>query len=104
MRQALAPILFDDDDKAAGEALQISPVAPARRSPRAERKAQRKRTDQGEPVHSFQTLLADLATLTKNRIQVKLAGAEKDAGLRVIVCLVGALLGVGAYFASRAFS
>jgi hypothetical protein len=30
--------------------------------------------------------------------------AEKDAGLRVIVCLVGALLGVGAYFASRAFS
>ena len=76
MRQALAPILFDDDDPAAGEALRESPVAPAKRSPRAERKAARKRTERDEPVHSFQTLLADLATITKNRVQVNLPGAE----------------------------
>ncbi len=76
MRQAWAPILFADDDPAAGEALRPSPVAPARRSPRAERKAARKRTEDDEPVHSFQTLLADLATITKNRIQPKLSGAE----------------------------
>lgn len=76
MRQAWAPILFADDDPAAGKALRPSPVAPARRSPRAERKAARKRTDDDEPVHSFQTLLVDLATITKNRIQPKLGGAE----------------------------
>jgi len=76
MRRAWAPILFEDDDPAAGEALRKSPVAPARRSPRAERKAARKRTEQDEPVHSFQTLLADLATITKNRIQPNLPGAE----------------------------
>ena len=34
MRQGLAPLLFDDDDKAAGEAQQASVVAPAQRSPR----------------------------------------------------------------------
>jgi hypothetical protein len=76
MRQGWAPILFDDDDQPAGEALRESPVAPAKRSPRAERKAATKRTDRGEPAHSFQTLLADLATITKNRIQANLPGAE----------------------------
>jgi len=75
MREAWAPILFEDDDPAAGEALRESPVAPAQRSPRAKRKATTKRTEQDEPVHSFQTLLADLATITKNRIQANLPGA-----------------------------
>jgi len=76
MRQTLTPILFDDEDPAAGEALRASPVAPARRSPSAQRKAARKRTERNEPVHSFQTLLSDLATITKNRIQPNLPGAE----------------------------
>ena len=75
MREALAPILFDDDDRAGGEALRDSIVAPARRSPRAAAKAAEKRTPDGHPVHSFQTLLADLATIAKNRIQPKLPGA-----------------------------
>ena len=69
MRQALAPILFDDDDKHTAEALRKSVVAPAQRSDRAQRKALTKRTDQGHPVHSFQTLLEDLATITKNRVR-----------------------------------
>ncbi len=76
MREALTPILFDDEDPAAGEALRTSPVAPAKRSPSAQRKAAGKRTERNEPVHSFQTLLADLATIAKNRIQPNLPGAE----------------------------
>ena len=69
MRQALAPLLFDDDDKAAGEARRASVVAPAQRSPRAQRKTRTQRTDEGLPIHSFQTLLDDLATVTQNRIR-----------------------------------
>ena len=65
MRRALAPLLFDDDDPAAAEAARASPVSPARPSPSARAKAGRKRTPGGLPVHSFQTLLADLATLTR---------------------------------------
>jgi len=76
MRQRLAPVLFDDEDPAAGRALQSSPVAPAQRSPAAKRKAATKRTDDDRPVHSFQTVLADLATITKNRIQPSVPGAE----------------------------
>jgi hypothetical protein len=77
MRQALAPILFDDDDKAAGEARRTSVVAPARRSARAEQKAYTKRTADGAPVHSFQTLLRDLATIVKNRIRLKASPATE---------------------------
>jgi transposase len=76
MRQALAPMLFDDDNKAAAEAQRASVVAPAQPSAKARRKASRQRTDAGEPGHSFQTLLADLATIVKNRIEPKIVGAQ----------------------------
>ncbi len=69
MRQVLAPMLFDDDDKATAEAQRASVVAPAQRAPRARRKAQTQQTDDGSPVHSFQTLLHDLGTITKNQIR-----------------------------------
>lgn len=69
MRQALAPMLFDDHDRAAGAARRASPVAKARPSPAAERKARTKRTDDGLPVHGFRSLLADLATLTRNTVR-----------------------------------
>jgi hypothetical protein len=59
-------VLFDDHDRAAGEALRTSPVAKARPSPAAKRKANTKRTDDSLPVHS---LLADLATLTRNTVR-----------------------------------
>ena len=72
MRRALAPLLFDDQDKAAAEARRASPVAKAVVSKAAEKKARTRVTDpaHGEalPVHSFRTLLADLATLTKNSV------------------------------------
>jgi hypothetical protein len=69
MRQALAPMLFDDHDRTAGEALRSSPVAKAEPSPAAKRKAKKKHTDDGLPVHSFRTLLDDLATLTRNTVR-----------------------------------
>ena len=69
MRQALAPILFDDDDKEAAKAARESIVAKAQRSPKALRKALQKKTEDGSPVHSFQSLLKDLATLTRNTIR-----------------------------------
>ena len=75
LRRDLAPLLYDDDDKATAAAQRPSVVKPAARSPRAQRKAQQQRTDDGWPVHSFRTLLADLATLAKNRIRMKLPGA-----------------------------
>jgi len=79
MRDALAPLLFEDDDKLAGEALRDSIVAPAKRSPRADDKASSKRTERGEPVHSFQTLLADLATIAKNSVQPMAKGEPLPA-------------------------
>jgi transposase len=70
MRQALAPMLFDDDDPQTAEAARKSIVSPAERSPRARRKDCSKRTEDGMPVHSFRTLLKDLATLTRNQVRV----------------------------------
>jgi Transposase DDE domain len=71
MRRALAPMLFDDDDQAAGEAERRSVVAPAPRSPRAKAKALTKRTDEGEPVHSFHSLVRHLRTIVKDHMRLK---------------------------------
>jgi len=71
MRQALAPILFDDHDKAAAQMQRESIVAPAKRSLSAEAKACSKVCQDGTPVHSFRTLLSDLATITKNTVEMK---------------------------------
>jgi transposase len=70
MRQALKPILFDDHDKQAADAARSSVVAKAERSEAAKRKISTKRTDDDLPVHSFQSLLADLATVTRNTMMM----------------------------------
>jgi Transposase DDE domain len=69
MQQALAPMLFIDHDKQAAALQRASPVAAARVSPAARAKAATKRTADGQPVHSFATLLADLANLTRNTVR-----------------------------------
>ncbi len=69
MHDRLAPMLFTDHDKAAAQAARPSPVAPAARSPHALAKASTKHTEGNLPVHSFQTLLRDLATICLNQIQ-----------------------------------
>ena len=68
MRQRLAPMLFDDTDKEAAEALRTSVVAQAQRSQAAVTKQTTGVTEDGLPVHSFRSLLADLATLARNTI------------------------------------
>jgi hypothetical protein len=69
LRRAWAELLFDDHDRPAAAAARPSPVAAAKVSPAAQRKAARKRTDDGRPVHSFRSLLQDLATLTRNLVR-----------------------------------
>ena len=76
MRQRLKPLLFDDDDAAAAEAARPSVVAPAAVSESAREKARSKRTADGLPVHSFRTLLGDLATVAKNRVVPNIPGSE----------------------------
>ena len=68
MRQRLAPMLYDDTDKDAAQAQRTSVVAKAERSPAAVTKQTTGQTEDGLPVHSFRTLLADLATLTRNTL------------------------------------
>jgi transposase len=76
MRQALAPVLFDDHQRDEAAAARSSIVAPAQRSKAARRKAGSKSTEDGLPVLSFQSLLAELATFTRNTMA--LAKAPED--------------------------
>ena len=69
MKQVLAPILFQDNDKPAAAAKRANPVAAAQRSDDALAKAARKHTTEDTPVHSFTSMLADLATVCANHIQ-----------------------------------
>jgi transposase len=69
MNNRLAPMLFTDDDAEAAEAAPTSPVVPARRSEKALKKLHTKRTADDQPVHSFTSLLADLATICLNKIE-----------------------------------
>jgi len=73
MRQRLAPMLYDDADKHAAEAQRSSVVAKAERSPAAVTKQTTGRTEDGLPVHSFRTLLDDLATLTRSTLVTAIA-------------------------------
>lgn len=68
MRKCLAPMLFDDADTDAAEALRESVVARAQRSPAAIAKQTTRLTEDGLPVHGFRSLLADLATVVRNTI------------------------------------
>ena len=70
LRKALAPLLFDDHDKDNARKGHSSPVAPAKVSAAAKAKAASRKTADGRPVHSFRTLLQDLATLTRNAVRL----------------------------------
>jgi hypothetical protein len=70
MRRALAPLLFEDHDRVAGAAARPSPVAAAKVSPAAAAKTASRRTADRQPVHSWRSLLSDLATLTRNTVRL----------------------------------
>ena len=62
LKAAWKPLLFTDEHRP----ISPDPVAKAVRSPAAQLKAQTKRTSTGEPCHSYRSLLAELATQTRN--------------------------------------
>ena len=69
LRQAWAPLLFDDEDLPV-DRRQRDPVAPAQPSTSAKHKKRARVTDQGWPVHSFNTLMAELATRCRHRCRL----------------------------------
>jgi len=80
LRRSLAPLLFQDHDRAnPGE--RASVVAKAEISPAARRKKARRETEDGLPVHSFRTLLAELATASRTRVRVGEHAFDKLAQL-----------------------
>jgi hypothetical protein len=72
LRKAWAPLTYTDEQPPT----RTDPVAPAQRSNTATRKASRHRDQHNQPLHSFQGLLAHLATLTRNDIRY---GHDTDA-------------------------
>lgn len=68
LREAWRPFLFDDE--APGRHENDSPVRPTLRSPGAMAKARTHQTADGMPVHSFQTLLAELGTIARNEVRI----------------------------------
>jgi transposase len=61
MRQALSSLLFDDELLSV-ERKQRDPVAPAKPSSSARKKKSARETEEGLPIHSFVTLMAELGT------------------------------------------
>ena len=68
LRRLLAPLLFEDDDRQGAEAKRSTPVERAMVSDRAKKKSDTKKTPSGLCVHSFSTLMDDLATLSLNEV------------------------------------
>jgi len=77
LRQAWAPLTFTDENRPEP----TNPVAPARRSAAADRKAATKTTHDQLPAHSFTSLLDHLATLTRNHLRI--AGRD-DTGFHLL--------------------
>ena len=72
LRRAWASLLFDDDTLAPARATR-HPVAPATPTPHAQRKKATRRSADGLPLHSFDTLIAELATRCRNTCRLKAA-------------------------------
>ena len=72
LRAAWAPLTFTDEQRPDP----VDPVAPARRSQGADRKAATKTTTDDQPARSFTSLLGHLATLTRNHLRV--AGQDES--------------------------
>ena len=75
MQEAWRPLLFSDEDQNAKATR--DPVAPAKRSKAADRKADTKTLEDGSKAHSFRTLLKLLSSIVKNICRLPKAG--KDA-------------------------
>ena len=74
LREAWRELMFADEDQAAKATR--DPVAPAKRSAAAQRKAARHALDDGTPAHSFSTLLSELSTIVRNTCRTPGAGEQ----------------------------
>lgn len=81
LRRSLAPLLFQDHDRADAAKQRTSVVARAEISQAARQKKSRRRTEEGLPVHSFRTLLAELANADRIRVRVGEHAFDKLAQL-----------------------
>jgi len=70
LRRAWAPILFEDDELERARR-QRDPIRPAAPTASATRKKATHTTPEGLPVHSFETLLAELASRGRNTYRLK---------------------------------
>ena len=77
MKQAWRELLFSDEEQEVKK--DRDPVAPAKRSTGALKKVRSQRLDDGTQVHSFHTLLMDLATIVKNTCHRKGGGATEPS-------------------------
>ena len=75
LRQALAPLLFDDEELEA-ERARRDPVLAAQPSDSAKRKKRKRRTEDGLPLQSLETLMAHLGTRARHRCRLP---SEPDA-------------------------
>jgi transposase len=75
MRRSLAPILFEDEKLPEDRKLR-DPILPAKPSESAKRKKATHKTMDELPVHSFETLMAELAT--RGRVSYRLKSKELD--------------------------
>lgn len=75
MREALAPLLFHDEELKTDRARR-DPVAPATPSQSVRTKKATRTTEDGLPLHSFLTLLAELATRCRNTARLKSDGSR----------------------------
>ena len=74
LREAWRELMFADTEQKAKATR--DPVAAAKRSKAALAKAARHTLDDGTPVHSFSTLLAELATIVRNTCRTPNAGSD----------------------------
>jgi len=74
MREAWRELMFADPDQQAKATR--DPVAPAKRSAAALAKAASHTLDDGSPVHSFASLLEELATVVRNTCRTPEAGPD----------------------------
>ena len=70
MRQALAPILFEDEHLAT-DRHQRDPIRPAKPSASARAKQRTHTTPEGLPVHSWETLMAELGSRARTTYRLK---------------------------------
>ena len=68
LRRLLAPLLFEDCDREGAEKKRRTPVEKAMVSDNAKAKSDTKKTPEGLCVHSFETLMEDLATFCLNEV------------------------------------